>query len=148
MSSSHSEQKASEAQARYDTLTRRIQALDTDIDRAQDLVNRQTLRERRDELSQERELLVQEMGGDLVTGHTDSKDDIMEREDLRMLYEVRSEVALLRREVEELRVLINQVRESCAPMPGSLPPALLNVMIIGGLVVMVALIVVTLRMSA
>jgi hypothetical protein len=143
------EQKASEARARYEALTRRIQALDVDIGRTLDLLQRQVLRERREELSQERELVVQEMielPAPPGPENNEEKDEMMEREDLKMLYDMRNDVTLLRREVEELRVLITQVRENCAPVPGTLPPALLNVMIISGLLIMAALIVITLRM--
>lgn len=145
----HAKQQAAEARAKYDMLTRRIQALDSDIGLTLDLEQRQVLHERRDELSRERELVVQEMYG-LPTPlpGRNNEDDMMEREDLKMLYEVRSDITLLRREVEELRVIITQIRENCAPVAGTLPPAMLNVMIISGVVIMAALIIITLRMLA
>lgn len=99
------------------------------------------------ELSRERDRLVAELEGSPVPPGQDNADD-MEREDMKMLFEVRSDIALLRREVEELRVLINLVRENCAPVAGSLPPALLNVMIVVGLVTMAALVIITLRLVA
>jgi hypothetical protein len=143
----HAEQRAAESWSRYETLTRHIQALDVDIGRELDMERRQVLGERRNELHKERELLVQEMSGLPAPALQDHNADDMEREDLKMLYAMQSDLTVLRREVEELRGILNQVRENCAPVGATLPPAVLMSMIIGGVAMMVVLTLLTLRMG-
>lgn len=142
----HAEQRAAESWARYQTLTRHIRSLDVDVGRELDAERRQVLVERRDELSRERELVVTELAG-LPTPAVQDNADNMEREDLKMLYSMQTDLTLLRREVEELRGLLYQVRENCAPGGATLPPAVLMSMIVGGFAVMVLLTLLTLRMG-
>lgn len=62
----HDEQLAAENQQRYDTLTRRIAAVDVDLGRAKDAEERQILDERRRELAAERESVAKDMVGVLL----------------------------------------------------------------------------------
>ena len=53
--------KLGELQRRSDTLTKRIAALDTDIDRALDSMTHQVLEERRNDLATERDQVASEI---------------------------------------------------------------------------------------
>lgn len=58
----HADQVAKEQYAQYEALTRRIAALDSDINRELDLERKETLRERRNEAATERSAVAQLLG--------------------------------------------------------------------------------------
>lgn len=141
----HEEQIASEAAARYAALTRRIQALDTEIARTLDQEQLEVLQERRDEMSRQREKLVTTVSfsSDRLSDPEQGIDDTMERDDLKILYEMRGEMAALKVELSQVHTLVDQVRAECMPAGAGISPVMLNVMMIGGLVVLVLLITLT-----
>lgn len=75
----------------------------------------------------------------------DNVDD-MERDDLKMLYEVRNDVALLRREIDELKTAVAMLRQEYGAAGSTLSPWMLNMMVIGGVVMMVLLIFLTVKL--
>lgn len=75
----------------------------------------------------------------------DNVDD-MERDDLKMVYELRGEVALLRREIDELKTAVGLLRQDYGAAGSVLSPTMLNIMVIGGVVMMALLIFLTVRL--
>ena len=109
----HDDQVRLELQQQYDTLTSHIAALDGDLGRALDAEQRQVLQERRDGAAQERRKVVArqtalEEGMDVESSGSSSrlprrserKKQAVDYDELvRLIYEIRSDVAVLKEQM-------------------------------------------------
>lgn len=147
----HDDQVRLELQQQYDTLTSHIAALNVDLGRELDAEKRQVLQERRDEASQERRRVVArqtaiEAGIDVednrpVANSRRKPERKMQAVDydelLKLIYEIRSDVAVLKEQMLHLR------KGDVA----AFPPQYLMLLVIGGVVTLLLLMYVVVQIG-
>lgn len=147
----HQAQIYRELSERYETLTKRLAAVNKDIGLATEELERQVLQERRQELLDEREHIHQQMTeleqNDSPRPHPpDRKATIpktvrnmaVEYDELtRMLYEIRSDVVIIKESLtryeKRLAVIEERSRPGATELSG-IPVHVIYVMVIGGIV--------------
>lgn len=128
----HADQVAQELEAKYQHLTKRIQALDTDLGRTLDAEERLVLQERRADLTVERDSIAAEQAR-IETAAVQStvggtrKRSIVDDNDLwRTIGEMRGDMKALERRIEE--ICRQQEREAVSGLP---TPVLYMILVIG-----------------
>lgn len=137
-----------ELRRRYQVLTQRIGAIDEDIGRAQDAVREQVLREQRTDFAGERERVSARMTEIETSSPSSTRTTkrrrtaaVMDNDDLaRMVYEVRSDVAVLRREMDEIRRWSSRESAGWSPL-------VLTMLLSGGLVTLLLLAFLVIRIG-
>lgn len=141
-----------ELRQRFDTLTAHIASLDVDIGREMDVERRQVLQERRDEQAKERRqvanrLTALEIGvdgdGQPRSRKPERKQTAVEYDELiRLIYEIRSDVAVLKEQMLQLK-------QRCGGLDvAALPPHLLVLLVVGGIMTLLLLLYVVMRIGA
>lgn len=141
----HDDQVRSELQARYDSLTAHIAAVDRDLAMELDAERKLVLADKRTELDDERQSVVDRMhvlstSRDTVIdpkhltaastvrgGRTLDYDELM-----RMIYEIRTDVAIMKRQFDDHL-------QRCNTDSAGFPPHVLTFLAVGGIVTLLLL---------
>ena len=150
----HDDQVYAELQARWDSLTGHIAAVDRDLATELDAERKLTLTDKRSALEDERLSVVERMqilstsrdividAKNLPAASTVRGGRIVDYDELmRMIYEIRTDVAIMKRQFED------HIRESAES--AGFPPHVLTFLAVGGVVtlLMLAFIVIRIGMS-
>lgn len=146
----HDDQVRAELQARYDSLTAHIAAVDRDLTMELDAERRLVLADKRTELDNERQSVVDRMqtfpaSRDFVEakpiaamargGRTVDYDELT-----RMIYEIRTDVAIMKRQFEDHM-------KKCDTDTADFPPHILTFLAAGGVVVLLLLAFIVIRIG-
>lgn len=147
----HRVQIVEELKQNYAALTQRIAALDTDISHTLDTEHRLVLDERRAMVATERDAVARQIAViekeqlQPTGASAPSKRRTMEYDELtRLIYEVRSDVAVLAQRLNAIEV---QIRERCSNETTPLPSQYLILLAIGGVVTLLMLVFLTVRIG-
>ena len=144
----HDEQLRIELQGQYDTLTAHIAAIDRDLATALDAERRLILQEKRTELDGERQSVIDRMqvlpaGRDAIaTAAIAARGNrIVEYDELmRMIYEIRSDVAIMKR-------LFDDHLKTCGENSAGFPPSFLALLAVGGVATLILLAFIVIRIG-
>lgn len=146
----HDDQVRAELQARYDSLTAHIAAVDHDLAMELDAERRLVLADKRTELDDERQNVVDRMqtlpaSRDIVeakpTGAIARGGRTVDYDELtRMIYEIRTDVAIMKRQFEDHM-------KKCDTDTAEFPPHFLTFLAAGGVVMLLLLAFIVIRIG-
>lgn len=149
----HDEQVYAELQARWDSLTAHIAAVDRDLATELDAERRLVLSDKRTQLDDERRSVVDRMqvlsvsrdividANNLPAASTVRGGRIVDYDELmRMIYEIRSDVAIMKRQYDDHL-------KACGENSAGFPPSFLTFLAVGGVVTLLLLAFIVIRIG-